>query len=53
MQVYSGGPYEGGSLAELTGVEEGALELVDVEVFDACQRYLRKFFIVRYTLRSY
>ncbi|KAL5253299.1 hypothetical protein ACHWQZ_G013173 [Mnemiopsis leidyi] len=38
--VYSGGPYEGGSLAELTGVEEGALEVVDVEVFDACQRYL-------------
>ena len=40
-QVYPGaGVFEGGSIAELTGgVEDGALELQDVEVFDASQRF--------------
>ena len=28
---------------ELLGVEEGKIELVDVEVFDASQRSLREF----------
>ena len=42
LQVYSGGPFEGGSFLELTGVEEGPIEVVDVEVFDASQRHLRE-----------
>ncbi|XP_063681509.1 interferon-induced protein 44-like [Bolinopsis microptera] len=39
-QVYSGGPFEGGSLLDLTGVEEGQIEVTDIEVFDASQKHL-------------
>lgn len=43
-QVYSGGPFVGGSFLELTGVEEGQIEVLDVEVFDASQRSQRTIF---------
>lgn len=43
FKVFADGPFEGGSLLELTGLEDGALDVAEVEVFDASQRYLRKF----------
>ena len=43
--MYSGGPFEGGSLFDLTGVEEGHLEVTDIEVFDASQKHLRKYLL--------
>ena len=44
--MYKDGPF--GSLLELAGVEEGSLDLADVEIFDASQRYPRK-----YTVQTY
>ena len=43
--MYSGGPFEGGSLLDLTGIEEGHLEVTDIEVFDASQKHLRKYLL--------